>query len=166
MTVPDDFELLGLVPVTLELLELLLRACASASDSKATNASDTSNAARVVLTVLIIVQFQGLIDMVPLRQCAESLFVFPPIVLDVGKLVPLLEFQSYIIRATYFIEKAVAAYDIEGTLIRVKLCNCLHHIELSLSYTGFFIVSEKILKTFYKLSFLAAGEWLEPYCPE
>ena len=57
MTVPDDFELLGLVPVTLELLELLLRACASASDSKATNASDTNIAASAVLIVLIIVQF-------------------------------------------------------------------------------------------------------------
>jgi len=55
VTVPDDFELPGLVSVTLVLLPL--RACASASDPDATNASDTNIAASAVLIVLIIVQF-------------------------------------------------------------------------------------------------------------
>lgn len=50
----DDFELLGLVLVT---FVPSLRACASASDSNATNDKAAIIAARAVLIVLIIVQF-------------------------------------------------------------------------------------------------------------
>ena len=68
VTVPDDFELLGLVPVTLTFLEVVrevpvdepdspLRACASAPDSKATKTNAVIIAANAVLIVLIIVQF-------------------------------------------------------------------------------------------------------------
>ena len=57
VTVPDDFELLGLVPVTLVLFPLRTCVWASASDPDATNASDTNIAASAVLIVLIIVQF-------------------------------------------------------------------------------------------------------------
>ena len=94
--------------------------------------------------------------MVPLRQAAERILIFPPVILDVGYFVPLCKFQSYIIRATHFIEQAVTRDDLEGLLIRIKLCNCLHHIELSICQTRLFIVCEKILKTLYKFAFLTA----------
>jgi hypothetical protein len=79
VTVPEGFELIGLVTVTLLLLDVVLevpvverdsplRGCASAPDSNATNASAVRNAANVAEIVLIIVQFKGLIDMVFLRQ--------------------------------------------------------------------------------------------------
>ena len=104
--------------------------------------------------------------MVPLRQCAEIFFIFPPIFFDIGNIVPLLEFRSNIIRATNFVEESVPTNDLEGLLVRIEFRNCLHHIELSLRNTGLFIVCEKILQSFYKLSFLASGRRLEPDCPE
>ena len=133
-----------------------LRACASAPDSNATKANAVNIVAKVVLIVLIIVLFQGLIDVIPLRQCAERFFVLPPIVFDVGKLIPLLEFHPNIIRAANFIKKAVTAYDLECLLVRIKLSDCLHHIELGLGYTGIFIIGKEILKSFDKLSFLTS----------
>ena len=64
VTLPDGFELLGLVLVTLVFLEAPdeepdspLRAWASAEDSNAANANTAKIAANAVLTVLIIVQF-------------------------------------------------------------------------------------------------------------
>ena len=53
LTVADDFEADGVVLVTFALL----RACASASDSNATNDKAAIIAASAVLIVLIIVQF-------------------------------------------------------------------------------------------------------------
>lgn len=69
LTVADDFEADGVVLVTFALLDVVvlevvpvvrdspLRACASASDSNATNDKAAIIAARAVLIVLIIVQF-------------------------------------------------------------------------------------------------------------
>jgi hypothetical protein len=68
VTVPEGFELIGLVTVTLLLLDVVLevpvverdsplRACASAPDSNATKASAVNIVANAVLTVLIIVPF-------------------------------------------------------------------------------------------------------------
>lgn len=68
VTVAEDFELVGLVPVTLVVLEAVrevpvlerdspLRACAYASDSNATNVNAVNIAASVAVIVLIIVQF-------------------------------------------------------------------------------------------------------------
>jgi hypothetical protein len=68
VTVPEGFELLGLVTVTFLLLEVVLevpvverdsplRACASAPDSNATKASAVNIVANAVLIVLIIVPF-------------------------------------------------------------------------------------------------------------
>ena len=68
MTVPEGFEVLGLVTVAFLLFEVVLevpvverdsplRACASAPDSNATKANAARIAANDVLIVLIIVQF-------------------------------------------------------------------------------------------------------------
>lgn len=68
VTVAEDLELVGLVPVTLVVLEAVrevpvlerdspLRACAYASDSNATNVNAVNIAASVAVIVLIIVQF-------------------------------------------------------------------------------------------------------------
>ena len=85
---------------------------------------------------------------------------------DVGKFIPFLKLSPNIIRATNFIEESVTRYHIKGFLIRIKLRNCLHDIELSIGNTCIFIVCEKILKSLHKLTFLAAGKRRIPYCPE
>ena len=53
----DDLEVFGVVLVTLLEADSVLRACASAAGSKATDAEITSTAASAVLIFLIIVQF-------------------------------------------------------------------------------------------------------------
>lgn len=68
MTVPEGFDVVGLVTVTFLLLEEVLevpvverdsplRACASAPDSNATKANAVNIAANAVLIVLMIVTF-------------------------------------------------------------------------------------------------------------
>ena len=52
---------------------------------------------------------------------------------DVGKFIPFLKLSPNIIRATNFVEESVTRYHIKGFLIRIKLRNCLHDIELSIS---------------------------------
>ena len=79
------------------------------------------------------------------RQIAEILLVFPPIINDVLDFVSLDKFLPNIICATNFIEESDTGNDLEGLLIRIKVRNSLHDIELSLCKTGFRIIRKEKL---------------------
>ena len=100
------------------------------------------------------------------RQIAEMLLVFPPIINYILDFVSFDKFLPNIIRATNFIEESDTGNDIEGLLIRIKLRNCLHDIELSLCKTSFRIVSKKELKPLYQFACKAAEIRLVPYGSE
>lgn len=78
----DELELeLGPVPVLL--------VCAKALDWNAVSANPSNTTAIVVLSVFMIKKIFRLIDVIILRQCAESVFVFPPIIKNVSNFVSL-----------------------------------------------------------------------------
>lgn len=70
-----DLDVLGPDPVLL--------VCAKALDWKAVSANPSNATANVVLSVFMIKKIFRLIDVIILRQCAESVFVFPPIIKNV-----------------------------------------------------------------------------------
>lgn len=76
-----DLDVLGPDPVLL--------VCAKALDWNAVSANPSSATAIVVLSVFMIKKIFRLIDVIILRQCAESVFIFPPIIKNVCDFVSL-----------------------------------------------------------------------------